>query len=981
MRAAGDGPTVRVKVLGPLQLLVDGSEVDVRGPKRRGVLGLLAVAEGRAVTVDHLLDALWAAEIPASGRASLHSHVSRLRRHLGAAAGRLETLDGAYRLTLDDSELDATRARRLLEVARQRAHDDPAGACALLRDARALWRGPALADLSDVAPLASTAVVLQQVHREVTDLLISCSIAAGAVDEAVGVATEALGGDPLREPAVLLMMRAFAASGRAPDALRAGREFRQRLADETGLDPSPALADVERGIAGGSVGGPDTASVVAPPGSARGGGPRPRITAATPGRAVTPLIGRDAQVAALDRLLGTERLVTVVGPGGVGKTRVALEAARRSGATAALLLAPVTDAAAIPHALAAALDLQVVAGDVLSACIALLAGDTGPLVIDNCEHLLEGARDAISALLDGCPDLVVLATSREPLGLAGECTFRLAPLPLASPAQVHDDHVGGLVRVPSIAVFLDRAVRTRPGFAPDVAGLRRVAEIVRRLDGMPLAIELAAGRLSTFSLADLATRLDRSLDLLGGGRSTADSRHRTLRATIAWSYELLTAAEQRLFRHLAIFADGFDLRTAEVIAADLGPDDDPAGALAHLVDASMIDAVFGEPTRYRMLQTLRAFGLDQLATTGEYDAAAQRLMRWAVELTAWIHATVLTEREPDADAALRRELGNLRAGWRLIRRRGTVADAAALVTTLADVSNWRDLTEIRGWVDELAGDDALLGHPRAAAVLGSAANVSYMRGDHARTERLARAGLELSGDPDGDWHCLTALALAALGRGDPADVVEHALAAAVLAAEPSENLGVGALGATYAGDPDRARVLHERMMLTAQSPTTRAFAAYVGGEIDSATGNSARAEAQYLRAIELARTSGATFVVGIASVGLQTRRAAAGRIVDALRGYRQLVDYWSRTGNWNQQWTTLRNLADLLRRLDDHGPAALLDAAADQAPDASAVPAPRVPVTTDASSRPVPNRAQVLEIALQAIDRHLAGREGRPRTR
>ena len=518
-------------------------------------------------------------------------------------------------------------------------------------------------------------------------------------------------------------MRVLAATGRAPEALRTGREYRHRLADETGLDPSPALGELERDIAGGTAGPPPA---------------RPEA----PTQPTTRLIGREAQVAALHRLLAAEQLVTLVGPGGVGKTRVALEVARRSGAATVLLLAPVTDPAAIPHALAAALSLKVVQGDVLLACVAVLGDRPGLLVIDNCEHLLDAVRDAVGVVLSSCPQLSVLATSREPLGLAAEYASRLAPLPLPGPNQ-------DLPQVPSVAVFLDRASRVRPGPRLTPAELRTVADIVHRLDGMPLAIELAAGRLSTFSLADLRGRLDRSLDLLGGGRPSGDPRHRTLRATIEWSYQLLTEDERRLFRHLSVFVDGVDLDDAERLAADLGLESDPGSVLARLVDASMIDADFERGTRYRMLETLRAFGLDRLVAAGEDEAAAGRMLRWAVELTAWVEAAMTTEGEPEADAALRRELPNLRAAWRLARRRGSLDAAAAMVTALFDAVAYRDLVEIRGWAEELADDPALATHPRASAVLGTAAEAAYHRGDYPRADRLARAGLERATDNAG----------------------------------------------------------------------------------------------------------------------------------------------------------------------------------------------------------------------------------------
>ncbi|MHA6779801.1 AfsR/SARP family transcriptional regulator [Pseudonocardia saturnea] len=952
-----DERPLRVEVLGPLRLVVHGAPVDVRGPKRRAVLALLALAEGRAVSVDHLVDALWPSDVPESGRQALHSHVSRLRGHLGPAAARLETLDGGYRLALDDADLDVARARALLARGRAHAADDPAAAAALLRSAHALWRGPVLADLTEVAPVGTAAVELEQLHRDVVDTLIECAVAAGRsdpgqVDGVVGLATAAVAADPLREPAVLALMRALAVTGRATDALRTGREYRHRLAEEAGLDPSPALGELERNVARGAS-GPVT--------------PAPARPAAV--RAASRLIGRSGQVAALHRLLAAERLVTLVGAGGVGKTSVALEVAHESDATV-LLLAPVTDAGSIPHALAAALALQVVQGDVLAACAAVLRTGPAVLVVDNCEHLLDAARDTVAVLLDACPELTVLTTSREPLGLALERVSRLAPLPV--PDQQDDDE--SVRRIPSVAIFLDRAGRVRPELVPDAADLRLVADIVRRLDGMPLAIELAAGRLSTFSLPELHQRLDRSLDLLGGGRAAA--RHRTLRATVEWSYQLLTADERALFRHLSVFPDGVDLVTAEDVAGDLGLTDDPGSVLARLVDASMIEAVLtgaghADRTRYRMLETLRAFGLDRLAAAGEDGAADARLVRWAVELTARTAADVMTDREPEADATLRRELGNLRVAWRLARSR--LDDATAIIQALFEAVFNRDLVEIRGWAEELAADPALAGHPRAPAVLGTAAYAAYLRGDQSRADRLARAGIDLAGDRAESSYCRHAAAVSALARGAHDEAVEHCLLGERADPHPRHGfLGIASLASAYAGDLETARRLHERAVPAAVgSPSTRGWVEYYGGEIENAAGRATAAEEHYGRAIALARAAGATFLLGVASVGLLSVRAADGRVREALTGYREVVDHWAAAGNWTHQWTTLRNLADLLRRLGDPEPATFIDTAAELAPDAPAV-AGALDAAGARPPGPAPGRAQALDMARRAIERHLA---------
>ena len=264
--------------------------------------------------------------------------------------------------------------------------------------------------------------------------------------------------------------------------------------------------------------------------------------------------------------------------------------------------------------------------------------------------------------------------------------MRLAPLAVTSPADLDS-----IARSPAVAVFVDRARRVRPDFSPDPHDLGLVGDIVRRLDGMPLAIELAAGRMSTLDLADLHARLDRSLDLLGDGRTV------TLRRTIEWSYDLLPDHEQRLFRHLGVFPDGFDLATAEAVAGDLGVPADAASALAHLVDASMVDATLGDVTRYRMLDTIRSFAHDRLTAADEDNAATERFLHWAVDLATWFEQTIDTDDEPLADRALRREIVNLRSAWRLARNHQRLDDAVRLAVAFGDASTWRDLTEIWDW--------------------------------------------------------------------------------------------------------------------------------------------------------------------------------------------------------------------------------------------------------------------------------------------
>jgi predicted ATPase/DNA-binding SARP family transcriptional activator/predicted negative regulator of RcsB-dependent stress response len=969
-RAAG--PALEVAVLGSLALRVEGAEVDVPGVRRRAVLAMLAAAAPQAVTADRLVDAIWPGDAPASGRAALQSHVSRLRRHLGPCAGRLERVEGGYRLLLDPGGLDATRFETLLAEARAVAPDDPGRACPVLVEALGLWRGDPLPELAEVEPVASWCRALADQRLDALDLLSASARRAGDATLAVRAAQEAVALDPLREPGVLALVRALASQGRASEALRAAAAFRHRLVEEVGLDPTPALAELESEVAAGTLASGD--APVAPP---REGPGRDRPSLRSPPAGA--LLGREAELAGLERLVATERTVTVVGPGGVGKTRLALEVAHRAAARSepadvtVLHLAPVTDAAAVDEVLARSLGLAGGAAGPRVRALARLQHAPHLLVVDCCEHLLAPVRDLLSDLLDACADLAVLATSRERLGLPGEQVSRLAPLrmPALQPEPQPPTSTGapGLAQVPSVALFVDRARRARPELDVGSLDLAAVARIVRALDGMPLAIELAAGRLSSLTLADLEARLDRALDLLSGPGRTPDDRHGTLRAAVAWSYDLLTAEEQRLFRNLAAFPGGVDLATVESVAADLGVGADPATALARLVDASMVVADLGDRPRYRMLDTLRRFGLDALDAAGEAGDAAVRLRRWALDVVGRCDAAYETESEPDACLLLVDELANLRTAWRAARDAGDLDAAASMVVELYSLMSWRDLAEVWGWYLELAADPHLVGHPREAQVLGAASEAAWSsRGDLELSEALARRAVAVAQPHDERGTSLARWALAdlLLFRGRYREGARMAIEARESTRWAAEGYAQAALALTFAGDLDEARANLASAEAHAGGPTLRGYLAYVRGELANAAGERDAARTAYQEAIERARRLDATFLEGIAEVGLVTVLAADGRVSEALEGYAALLDRWERSGSWTQQWTTIRNLADLLERLGDQRVATLLRAAADAAPEASEAGAPATMIPD------APGKEEALTLARESIRRALA---------
>ena len=359
---------------------------------------------------------------------------------------------------------------------------------------------------------------------------------------------------------------------------------------------------------------------------------------------------------------------------------------------------------------------------------------------------------------------------------------------------------------------------------------------------------------------------------------------------------------------------------------------DAAGALAHLVDASMVDATLGDVARYRMLDTIRSFAHDRLTAADEDNAATERFLHWAVHLATWFEQTIDTDDERLADRVLRGEIVNLRSAWRLVRNHQRLDDAVRMAVAFGDASTWRDLTEVWDWAQELADDDETDAHPEAASVLAIAAASAWSRGDLATAERLARRGLERR--RSGAWRCHAALALVALSNADLKAAAAHATRAAHSADRPDQSLGIAALAHAYDGNLRAATSLNDRFAAIAISPTLKGFHCYVAGEIDALAGRTDRAEHHYQRATTLSRHSGATFLEAIASVGHVTALASAGRLAEALDGYQALIDYWARTGGWIQQWTTLRNLARLLRTIGDQATAVYLDAAANHAPDA-----------------------------------------------
>jgi predicted ATPase/DNA-binding SARP family transcriptional activator/tetratricopeptide (TPR) repeat protein len=593
---------VRIGILGPLDVR-DGSArpIEVSGPRLRALLIRLAVDAGRTVPAERLIDDLWGDAPPASAGNALQALVSRLR-----GVGLHETLQsrpGGYRLAVEPGQVDAVEFERL--VAGARADPDPAARGETLRRALGLWRGAALADVSMAGFATAPIARLEGLRVEAVEDRVEADIALGRAARLVPELEELTTLHPLRERLRGQLMRALYATGRQADALTVYEDARRALADDLGVDPSPALAEVHLSILRGEA-------------TAPGSAPAPRTN--LPAQ-LTSFVGREEEIERVGELLGSARLVTLTGPGGTGKTRLACEAASRlADATPDgvwfVPLAPVRGALDVPQAVLVAIGIPealriLEARELVQPLDRLtdaLAGKRLTLVLDNCEHLIDAVATLADRLLTAAPGVRILATSREPLGITGES---LCPVPaLALPPE--DTDAESARSYDSVRLFVDRAAAVRPGFVLDADTVASVVRICRALDGAPLAIELAAARLRALTPGQVADRLDDRFRLLNVGSRTALPRHQTLRAVVDWSWELLDDDERRVLRRLSVFNGGATLESAEKVL-----DADVIDVIASLVDKSLVMATGDTEVRYRLLETVRAYAVERLAEAGE----------------------------------------------------------------------------------------------------------------------------------------------------------------------------------------------------------------------------------------------------------------------------------------------------------------------------------------------------------------------------
>ena len=773
----------------------------------------------------------------------------------------------------------------------------------LIDNALRLWRGAALEEFVD-RPFAQTeGQRLEELRGAAREQRATLLLSMGRPAEAAAAAEALLAEQPERERARALLMEALYHQGRQTDALDVYQTWRRQLAEEHGLEPSPALRRLEHRILQHTVVETDTPQ------------PGPAEAVRVP-RPVSSLLGRDSDLRDVADLLGRARLVTLWGPGGVGKTRLALEASAQAAGRYPdgvyvcdlTVLAPGDDVARV---VSNVVGLQERSGRRLEAqLVDRLGGQRTLVVLDNCEHVVAGAANLAQQLIQSTEGVDVLATSRERLGVDAEHLWEVAPLA----ASRHDS--------PAVVLFLDRARATNASFQVSSDDLDTIADICRRLDGLPLAIELAAARIRGLAPEDLRRALDQRLDVLTGGAGSP-SRHRSLRAVIDWSYTQLDPLEQRVFDRLSVFRGPFDLEAATAVAASDEIDRAAvAPAVLRLLDCALLVEQCGSDSRcYSMLDTIRHYGRERLESEQALHPARDRHARWALAEAEQAAPGLGTAAEVDWATSVERHIDELRAAHSWLVGHD-VEGSLRLAVALRPYALWRGHSEIFRWAEVAASAAAGTGSALLPEALLAASTGAWQRGDLDSATAAARAASDAARrlGSAAARAVLEASADVALLAGDLDRATTEFTEAYSLATAGGDllqavwDLGSAAIAIAYGGNTERALEVAREVFSTAErcgSPSAHAFAHFVAGEV-LASEQPQTAETHLRQAIELAAIADSRFILGLAEVTLAASRARQQDIATALTYCESAIHRWHRAGAWTPLWVTLRTVIALL---------------------------------------------------------------------
>ena len=848
---------MRIGVLGTVMIEGAGNL-----PSRdRRVLAALVLDAPDPVSPERLGDALWGGDLPASWRKVLQSVVSRLRRVLGS--GAISFGPGGYRLDVPSEDVDVRRFEALVELAEQVIATDPSEADRHLDDARQLWRGEPYSDLGRWAHALGTIRRLEARRSILDELRVEVLLAGRRFDVAVAAANALLEEEPLDERRAALLATALYRAGRTVEALSVLRRVRRHLRTELGLEPSPGLVALEVAVLRH-----DPSLHSADPGvRSEPLRPHSRPVSGNLLGPLTRLFGRDTELAEIDATLRNERLVVLTGAGGVGKTRLALAAADRARPAFAagiwlVELAANNEAADIASPLLSVFGF--VPRDGLSARESVIEGIGDRqmlLVLDNCEHVLDAIAEFAVDALRRCIRLRILATSREAFGVDGEHVILVPPLRADTDA---------------VDLFIDRARNSDPSFRADDRTL--IEDICHRLDGIPLAIELAAARVRTLPLNDLAVRLGERLDILASRRHGSSDRHRTMRAALDWSYDLLDDDERIAFSRLSVFAGSFDLTAFEaVIGATF--DRDPLDLLGALVDKSMVVADPNSRNPFRLLEPLRQYAGERLAARGETTDLARRHARYYADLGSQLAIALEGPGEIEAASRFDAARANLRAAFATAVVSNDADLAMRIVAPLAGYTNLHVWAEPWSWCQTALALSEAATHPLRAAVLVQASRGAWQLGDPGSALALADQAVVLADTNSATWRdaqISRATVLTFLGRLDEA---EEAAAAAVetLGDAPDraslQRTATMLLIRNLAGHPEPALARQLLSHAEVAGPSIHALALHTAAVIPEPEDRALALDRQR-RAVELARAAGAVLIEGFALNALAALEAA-----------------------------------------------------------------------------------------------------------
>ncbi|WP_241665859.1 BTAD domain-containing putative transcriptional regulator [Prescottella subtropica] len=841
-------PPVEVALLGGVATRRDGELVPLPGPRARALLVALARRPGRSRSVAALVDDVWGEQPPRSPVNALHTQISRLRAVL--PDGAIAAGPSGYRLTLAPGQVDLALVRSLTRRAGQsHADGDLIDALDTVRDARALWRGEPGADLPDGGLADDLAAEAASYRRALDTVQLAALIAAGRFADALPLARAAAAAAPLDEAAAVQWMECLRGVGRGGEALDVFAALRVRLADRLGADPSPRLVELNAAILHGDTTGQAPSTSVPP-------------TTIGLRAAPNPLLGRKADLAALEVLLGASRVVTVLGPGGTGKTRVAhalgLDVASRM-PVALVELAPLRSGEDLIAAISGTLgigDADLGPGSLARTRIHdarrrlrdALSARPSLLILDNCEHLIDDVADVVSDLIAASPQLTVLTTSRAPLTITAEAVYPLPPLAIGEDGS------------PAVELFRARAAAVRPSVRLDRTEVERLC---RTLDGLPLAIELAAARVRTMSVEEINARLADRFALLRSRDRTTPERHRTLRAVIDWSWNLLEDPERAALRRLCRFPAGFT-SDAAVSVAQWGDLDDVDDALEGLVNQSMLSVTERGDTvglRYHMLETVREFG-EERADADESAEVYRRTAVWAERFARDALRDFMSGRQIEVAHRVEDEHDNLLAVLRYAMAERLTRTVYTIFPVLGSM-----------WASRGAHSEVFAWAPRVLDLDATALGPDEVPGDHlAATYQLAGVHLVMAGRLRAVAVARTRLRRLLATRDD---VTESLRMNAALVLAPGSGKGVARLLATAVRSDD---------------PGARSSALVARANLRENNGDLFGSESDARQALVLAERSNDSWGLAMMCQHLGSLCAQSARYDEAVRHYRRSAE-------------------------------------------------------------------------------------------